>query len=127
MTNYNVGDILIAKEDVELEDKASKRFTTLKKGTKGWVALNEPLIVLWEDGNYQTFVFDDKEQSPDLVGFNVFGIADMIYWHLSNKYSMDKIIENNGITRNDFITEIAEALNMLGMYEEDRNKDKQGE
>lgn len=127
MTNYNVGDILIAKEDVELEDKDNNKTTTLKKGTRGWVALNEPLVVLWEDDNYQTFIFDDKEQSPNLVGFNVFGIADMIYWHLSKKYPMDRIIENNNIIQNDFITEIAEALNMLGMYEEDRNKDKQGE
>ncbi len=113
MSKYNIGEIIIYKEDTELEGV----FGTMKKikaGTKVYVGADK--FAHYLNGMIQPLGECNKE------GYSVKGIADWVYMWLSAQLPIDEFLDDYEISEVEFKEHIEDALEELGMWDNTGNR-----
>jgi lipoate-protein ligase A len=112
MDKYNIGQLLRAKEDLQLEGCFGKT-KAIKKGTKIYIGADG--FAHYLDGTMQPL----KEKAE---GFSVEGITDWLYEWLSGGFPLDDFLEDYEISEKEFKEKIADALEELGMWDNTGNR-----
>jgi hypothetical protein len=114
---YNIGQELVIKEDIEQEMCFGTK-KTRKKGTKLYVGADSNFSAAhYLNGDIQVFSEDIK-----IEGFSVNGIAEWIYQLVSNRLPLDEMLEGYDENPDTFKENIADALEELGMYDNNGNR-----
>jgi hypothetical protein len=107
MSKYNIGQILINKEDMELEGVLGKK-TKVKAGTKIFIGADN--FAHYLNGIIQPLGKNTAE------GYSVKGIAEWVYMWVSRHLPLDDFLEEYDFTEKEFKEEIEDALEELGMW-----------
>lgn len=114
---YNIGEMLILEEDLELESCFGNK-KLKKKGTKRFVSANKKMPgLLYLDGKIQLLPKD-----IEIEGYSVEGISEWLYIWLKNAFPLDEFFDDYEIGKEEFKDKIAEALEELGMYDNTGNR-----
>jgi hypothetical protein len=114
MAKYNIGQVLTAKTDLELEGIfGTKR--TIKAGSKAYIGTDK--LAHHTNGTLQPLAIDDTVE-----GYSTEGLASWIYRYLSSRTRLPEAIEEYEITREELEECIADALEELGMYDNTGNR-----
>lgn len=114
MSKYNIGQILIIKEDVELEGFLGNK-KKVRAGTKVYIGADN--FAHYPDGTLQTLGKEIKIQ-----GYSVKGISEWLYMWLSTRLPLDDFLDDYEISKEDFKEEIEDALEELGMWDNTGNR-----
>lgn len=114
MQKYNVGQMLIASENMDVKTEITNENKTIKKGTKSWVmaAPDSPALFI-EDGSI--LCLDNKDTK--IVGVDIDGLAEFIFARLCNRSFLKEMMENYNESAEQVKEIISEALNDLGFCE----------
>jgi len=112
---YNVGQVLTAQKDIELEGAlGTKRI--IKKGTKIYIGADN--FAHHRDGTIQPL-----EKNADVKGYSVSGLAEFIWLYIRNNTPVDEYLLEEYDETSDCIKEaIMNALEELGMYDHTGNR-----
>lgn len=114
-TIYNIGQILTAKEDIELEGCLGTK-KTVKKGAKIYIGADN--FAHHRDGTIQ-LIGDNAE----VKGYSVEGLADFIWLYIRNLTPIDEsVLEDYDETPDCVKNAIMDALEELGFYGHNRNR-----
>ena len=114
-TIYNVGQILTAKEDVELEGVLGTK-KTVKKGTKIYIGADN--LAHHKDGTIQPL-----GENTEVKGYSVNGLADFIWLYIRNYTPIDEnVLEDYDETPDCVKDAIIDALEELGFYDNTGNR-----
>lgn len=105
-----IGEVFIAKEDIELENK------TVKKGEKVYIGAD--CFAHHRDGTIQWL-----EDNAEVKGYSVSGLADFIWLYIRNFTPIDEnILEDYDETPDCVKEAIMDALEELGFYDHTGNR-----
>ena len=103
-SHYKVGQILKFTEDCYLKGLGNR--VKIPKGKK---------VIIGADGfAYHTDGLFQPLGGAVVEGYDTEGLANYIYANMSMHISIDEILEENGITEEDFVDELACALEAIG-------------
>ncbi len=114
-TIYNIGQILTAREDIELEGCLGTK-KIVKKGTKIYIGADN--FAHHKDGTIQPIV-----GNAEVKGYSVSGIADFIWLYIRNFTPIDEdVLEDYDETPDCVKNAIMDALEELGFYDHTGNR-----
>lgn len=114
-TIYNIGQILTAKKDIELEGCLRTK-KTVKKGTKIYIGADN--FAHHRDGTIQPL-----GENAEVKGYSVVGLADFIWLYIRNFTPIDEdVLEDYGETPDCVKNAIMDALEELGFYDHTGNR-----
>lgn len=114
-TIYNIGQILTAKKDIELEGCLGTK-KTVKKGAKIYIGADN--LAHHRDGTIQPL-----GDGAEVKGYSVSGLADFIWLHIQNFTPIDEnVLEDYDETPECVKNAIMDALEELGFYEPAGNR-----
>lgn len=114
-TIYNIGQILTAKENIELDGCLGTK-KTVKKGAKIYIGADN--FAHRRDGTIQPF-----GENTDFKGYSVSGLADFIWLYIRNFTLVDEnVLENYDETPDCVKEAIVDALEELGFYDHTGNR-----
>lgn len=112
---YNIGQILTAKENIELEGVLGEK-KTVKKGTKIYIGADN--FAHHRDGTIQPL-----GENAKVKGYSVSGLADFIWLYIRNFTPIDEnVLEDYDETPDCVKNAIMDALEELGMYDNTGNR-----
>lgn len=108
-TIYNIGQILTAKEDIELEGCLGTK-KTVKKDAKIYIGADN--FAHHKDGTIQPL-----GENSEVKGYSVSGLADFIWLYIRNFTPIDEnVLEDYDETPDCVKNAIMDALEELGFY-----------
>lgn len=114
-TIYNIGQILTAQKDAELEGCSGTK-KTVSKGTKIYVGADN--LAHHKDGTIQPL-----GDNTEVKGYSVSGLADFIWLYIRNFTPIDEnVLENYDETSDCVKSAIMDALEELGFYDHTGNR-----
>lgn len=114
-TTYNIGQILTAKNDIELEGIFGDK-RTVKKGTKIYIGADN--MAHHRDGTIQPL-----GENTEVCGYSVSGLADFIWGYIRNFTPINEdILEEYDETPDCIKSAIMDALEELGFYDHTGNR-----
>ncbi len=114
-TIYNIGQILTAKEDIELEGVLGTK-KTVKKGTKIYIGAD--CFAHHRDGTIQPL-----GDNVEVKGYSVNGLTDSIWLYIRNFTPIDEnALEDYDETPECIKNAIMDALEELGFYDHTGNR-----
>lgn len=112
---YNIGQILTAQKDIEIERCFGTK-DTIKKGTKIYIGADN--FAHHRDGTIQPLGED-----IDVKGYSVSGLAEFIWLYIKNYTPIDEdVLEEYDETSDCVKNSIMDALEELGMYDHTGNR-----
>lgn len=111
MQIYKIGQLLIAKRDIEIESELTGTKITVPKGSKVIIGPDR-LAHHYNNGKCQNIAKDAVVE-----GYDVIGLADYLYTMLNSRYDLDQHLEDQDCTKYDFMDSIAEYLREIGFDE----------
>lgn len=114
MSKYNVGQVLIYKEDSELEGVLGTK-KMIRAGTKVYIGADN--FAHYLNGIIQPLGNADKPE-----GYSVKGIADWVYMWVSARLPLDDFLNEYDISEKEFKEQIEDALEELGMWDNTGNR-----
>ena len=115
---YNIGQILKLERDIETESALGNK-KIRKAGTKMWVTARKTPAVIYLNGDIQFF---SKDEGVEVEGYSTKGIAEFLYIWLNYHLGLEEALSDYDIEKNEFIEEVANALEELGMYDHTGNR-----
>lgn len=106
--NYKIGQILVSKVDTEIEKEFSGEKIIIPKGNK---------VIIGADklAHHLKNSFIQPIQADSLVdGYDKDGLAEYLYLWLRTHFEVDEMLENYDTTKENFISEIVDALENIG-------------
>lgn len=114
-TIYNIGQILTASKDFELEGCLGNK-KAVKKGTKIYIGADD--LAHHKDGTIQPL-----GENAEVKGYSVSGLADFIWLHIRNFTPIDEdVLEDYDETPDCVKNAIMDALEELGFYDYTGNR-----
>lgn len=107
--NYEIGQVLIANQDIEVERGITGVKDVIRTGTKAYVGADR--FAHHENGFIRSF-----PESASIAGYDVDGIAEWILNYVYRQLPLDIALEEAKISHEEFKEYIAEALQELGFY-----------
>lgn len=112
---YNIGQVLTAQKDIELEEALGTK-RTIKKGSKIYIGADN--FAHHRDGTIQPL-----GENADVKGYSVSGLAEFIWLYIRNNTPVDEYLLEGYDETSDCIKEaIMDALEELGMYDHTGNR-----
>ncbi|MBQ8234510.1 MAG: hypothetical protein IJZ36_02880 [Bacilli bacterium] len=108
MTKYKVGQILVSKEEMEIEKGISGEKVKIPKGNK---------IIIGADKlahHLKNSFIQPLQEDSEVSGYDKEGLAEYIYLWLRNHFEIDEMLENYDNTKEDFIDFLVEGLDNIG-------------
>ena len=105
---YRVGQILISKENVEVEKALSGDKVVTPKGNK---------IIIGADNlahHIRNGMIQPLSEDSEVKGYDASGIAEYLYIYLRNHFNIDEMLEDYDDTKERFVEEIEYALEEIG-------------
>lgn len=115
---YNIGQILTAQKDIEIERCLESLGTkdSIKKGTKIFIGADN--LAHYKDGTIQPL-----GENAEVKGYSVSGLADFIWLYIRNYTPIDeKVLEEYDETPDCVKSAIMDAFEELGMYDHTGNR-----
>lgn len=113
--NYEIGQVLVANQDIELERGITGEKVAIRAGTKTYVGADR--FAHHTNGFIRHF-----PESTSIEGYDVDGIAEWVFNYIYRQLPLDVALEEAEISHEEFKEYIAEALQELGFYpRSDRN------
>lgn len=114
-TIYNIGQILTAQKDIELEGILGAK-KAVKKGAKIYIGADD--FAHHRDGTIQPL-----GDNVEVKGYSVSGLADFIWLYIRNFTPIDEnVLENYDETPKCVKGAIMDALEELGFYDHTGNR-----
>lgn len=114
-TIYNIGQILTARENIELEGCLGTNKTVMK-GSKIYIGADS--LAHHKDGTIQPL-----GDNAEVKGYSVIGLADFIWLYIRNFTPIDEdVLEDYDETPNCVKDAIMDALEELGFYDHTGNR-----
>lgn len=107
MADYKIGQILLLKEDVEIEKALSGEKVKIPKGNKIIIGADK-LAHYIKNGYIQPLA-----EESTIEGYDTAGIAEYLYIVLKNHFPLNEIMEDYKITKQEVINEIEYALDEI--------------
>ena len=107
VNNYRIGQILVAKEELEIE-KISGEKVTIPKGNKIIIGADK-LAHHIKNGFIQPL-----QDNAKVEGYDKEGLSEYLYLYLRNHFEIDELLENYDDTKEHFVEELVEALDNIG-------------
>ena len=112
---YNIGQVLTAKKDIEIERCLGTK-ATIKKGDKIYIGADN--LAHHKDGTIQSL-----GENAEVKGYSVSGLADFIWLYIRNNTPInEEILEEYDETPDCVEEAIMDALEELGMYDHTGNR-----
>lgn len=106
--DYQIGEVITLKENKEAIGLLGNT-KTVCKGSKA---------IVTADGNLRFFngcAISLLDQNVELEGYDSYGIAEYIVHHLSCWLPVQEMLDSEGLTKNNLISEIEDALIEIGL------------
>lgn len=114
-TIYKIGQILIAKKDIELEGVFGTK-KAVKKETKIYIGADN--LAHHKDGTIQPL-----GDNTEVKGYSIIGLADFIWLYIRNFTPIDESVLEDYDETSDCVKEaIMDALEELGFYDHTGNR-----
>lgn len=114
-TIYNIGQILTANKDIEIERCLGSK-DIIKKGTKIYIGADN--LAHHKDGTIQPL-----GDSAEVKGYSVSGLADFIWLYIRKFTPIDEnVLEDYNETPECVKDAIMDALEELGFYDHTGNR-----
>lgn len=112
---YNIGQMLTASEDIELEGFLGTK-KTVKKGTKIYIGADN--FAHYLDGTIQPL-----SENAEVKGYSVIGLADLIWLFIRNNTPINEDMLEDYDESPECVKEaIVDALEELGFYDHTGNR-----
>jgi len=112
---YNIGQVLTATKDIELERVFGTK-ETVKKGTKIYIGVDN--FAHHRDGTIQPL-----GEHTEIKGYSVSGLAEFIWLYIRNNTPVnEELLEDYDETPDCIKEAIMDALEELGMYDHTGNR-----
>lgn len=112
---YNIGQILTAKEDIELEGCLGTK-KTVKKGTKIYIGADD-------FAHHRNGIIQPLGENAEVKGYSVSGLAEFIWLYIcKNTPFNEELLEEYNETSICVKGAIMDALEELGMYDHTGNR-----
>lgn len=111
MQKYKIGQLMVAKKDIEIESELTGTKTIVLKGSKVIIGPDR-LAHYYSNGKCQNIAKDAVVE-----GYDAEGLADYLYTMLNSRYDLDQHLEDQDCTKYDFMDSIAEYLREIGFDE----------
>lgn len=111
---YNIGQVLIANKDIEVEMCFGEK-SIIKKGTKTYIGADN--FAHHADGTIQPL-----GENAEVSGYSVTGLADFIWLYIRNNTPINEdMLEDYGESSECVKEAIMDALEELGFYDHTGN------
>lgn len=114
-TVYNIGQILTARENIELDGCLGTK-KTVKKGAKIYIGADN-------FAHYRDGIIQPLGENTEVKGYSVSGLADFIWLYIRNFTPIDEsMLEDYDETPDCVKNAITDSLEELGFYDHTGNR-----